>query len=336
MAALSVPIRYINNGEPLNEITLNRGLLDSQVNLEKLFVDVNAYDPGTVEAEANRVVLRDSQGRSKFGVPEHDQHAWRVADHLVFREFLLDSQDYIKLDRLRKASTSQQGIVKLVDSYTSTSKIMAPTADALRRAYNILLDRIKDLENQLANLPRANTNGKYGVTTLADTVFYNPLDNRNNMATTPAAVAKVYDDVVNYWHDWFNDNFSTEFFGAGQMGKIIGWTHQRLPSGLILSMGAASTGPGGYTDITLPFTYPNGRLSVIAAEQHSNGWFLEGSPTDGSHVHPTIYGFNVNESKPTTGGGPIHTIRIYGARIFSDGIPRLGKGLAFNWMIIGH
>lgn len=141
---LNVPLRYINDGEPLDEVTLNRYTQDTQANLENLFSRVDDYDPGTTDAISGRVVLRDNNATTRFGVPSHDQHPWRLNEFREFEYFLFDSSGYIRNSNLRKSSTDQQGIVQLVDSYTSNSSVMAPTADALRRAYNSLKDYVDD------------------------------------------------------------------------------------------------------------------------------------------------------------------------------------------------
>lgn len=221
--ALTVPLRYINDGEVLNEITLNRALLDAQTNLEDLFNRVDAYDPGTSEAEANRVVLRDGQGTAKFGTPSHDEHPWRLAEYQVFYEFLLDNEDFILLDRLRKASTTQIGVVQLDDTYSSsTSVITAPTSNALKAAYDELSQRIDDLEDDLNNFPVADTSGTYGITTLADTIF--PGDNRETLVPTPKAVHDYVHAVVD----------------AIEMPTIYRWTNVRDDNPSVTDYGLAN------------------------------------------------------------------------------------------------
>lgn len=163
--SLNTPIRYINDGEPLDEVVLNRYVQDSQQNLENLFSRVDGYDSGTTEAISDRVVLRDNDATSKFGVPTDDQHPWRLNE---FREYMYeyfeesdrsnnDPMMILNYDHLPKATNSTPGITKLIDSYTSSDGSNAPTAEALGDFYRWLIDN-----NLVAldRLPKATTSSQ--------------------------------------------------------------------------------------------------------------------------------------------------------------------------------
>lgn len=144
--AVNTPLRYINDGEPLDEVVLNRSNLDTLANLENLFSRVDGYDGGTPDAESDRVVLRDNNATAKFGVPSEDQHPWRLNE---FREYMFEyfeesdrsNTDPLKIlnyDHLPKATATTPGITQLINSYTSSDGDNAPTAEALGDLYRWL------------------------------------------------------------------------------------------------------------------------------------------------------------------------------------------------------
>lgn len=64
------PIRYINNGEPLDQVTLNRYMYDTQINLEVLFASVKGSAvTGEVKEIPNSFVKRDDRGTTQFSPP---------------------------------------------------------------------------------------------------------------------------------------------------------------------------------------------------------------------------------------------------------------------------
>jgi len=77
---LSKPLRYINNGEPLNEVILNRGFRDVEENLEELFSRIGGARIGVPEDEADTVVRRDENGVAEFGEPTNSKHPLRGND----------------------------------------------------------------------------------------------------------------------------------------------------------------------------------------------------------------------------------------------------------------
>ena len=77
---LSKPLRYINNGEPLNEVILNRGLRDIEDNLEELFSRIGGATIGTPDPTADAVARRDENGTAEFGSPTTDKHPLRGND----------------------------------------------------------------------------------------------------------------------------------------------------------------------------------------------------------------------------------------------------------------
>lgn len=67
---LHVPIRYINNGEPLDQVTLNRYMYDVQQNLEALFASLGGSAiSGEVDEIPNSLVKRDAHGTTQFAAP---------------------------------------------------------------------------------------------------------------------------------------------------------------------------------------------------------------------------------------------------------------------------
>lgn len=77
---LSKPLRYINNGEPLNEVVLNRAYRDIEENLEELFGRIGGARIGVSEADPDTVVRRDDNGVAEFGEPTKETHPIRGGD----------------------------------------------------------------------------------------------------------------------------------------------------------------------------------------------------------------------------------------------------------------
>lgn len=77
------PIRYINNGEPLNEDTLNRFAEDTQSNLHQIISELENLKSslyGTVEETPHKLALRDQYGTTQFGAPRIEQNPLRLVD----------------------------------------------------------------------------------------------------------------------------------------------------------------------------------------------------------------------------------------------------------------
>ena len=98
---LSKPLRYINNGEPLNEVVLNRALIDVSDNLEELFSRIGGARIGVPEAEPDTVVRRDDNGVAEFGEPTSDKHPLRSTD-------VVNNLDSDQTDRPLSASMGKQ------------------------------------------------------------------------------------------------------------------------------------------------------------------------------------------------------------------------------------
>lgn len=81
---LFVPIRYINNGEPLDQATLNRHGFDIQENLEEIISRLNASGSnGSVEEIPNTLALRDENGTTQFAAPIVGTNPLRLMDSSV-------------------------------------------------------------------------------------------------------------------------------------------------------------------------------------------------------------------------------------------------------------
>lgn len=81
---LHVPIRYINNGEPLDQVTLNRYMYDTQENLEELFKSLGAVSvDGEVQEIPNSLVKRDAYGTTQFSAPRVGTNPLRLNDSSV-------------------------------------------------------------------------------------------------------------------------------------------------------------------------------------------------------------------------------------------------------------
>lgn len=80
---LFVPIRYINNGEPLDQITLNRSGFDVQSNLEEIIARLTGVEGGTGGSVAeipNTIALRDANGTTQFAPPIKSTNPLRLGD----------------------------------------------------------------------------------------------------------------------------------------------------------------------------------------------------------------------------------------------------------------
>lgn len=81
---LKTPIDYINNGEPLDQQTLNRYIYDVQENLEELFRLVNgAGKDGSVDEIPDTLALRDEYGTTNFTEPRTGTNPLRLNDSSV-------------------------------------------------------------------------------------------------------------------------------------------------------------------------------------------------------------------------------------------------------------
>ena len=98
---LSKPLRYINNGEPLNEVVLNRALIDVKDNLEELFSRIGGATIGVPEPDPETVVRRDENGAAEFGEPTKDNHPIRSTD-------VVNNLDSSQTDRPLSASMGKQ------------------------------------------------------------------------------------------------------------------------------------------------------------------------------------------------------------------------------------
>lgn len=80
---LFVPIRYISNGEPLDQITLNRYGFDMQENLEQIIarvVGVEGSVAGSVPEVPHTLALRDVNGTTQFAAPIVSTNPIRLGD----------------------------------------------------------------------------------------------------------------------------------------------------------------------------------------------------------------------------------------------------------------
>jgi hypothetical protein len=220
--ALLNPIRYINDGEPLNEVTLNRPALDVSTNLASLFSSVDGYDNGTPEAQSDRVVLRDDTATAKFGVPSNDQHPWRLNE---FREYMfeyfehtdrsnIDPMMIINYDHLPRATASTPGITQLIDSYIGSDGDNAPTAEALGDLYRWLVTGGNPTGEVHRNrLPSASVTSS-GIIKLNDSYSSNSLSN----APTSNALYQLYLLMQENFSDVANDMpKSLDVFSFDQM-----------------------------------------------------------------------------------------------------------------------
>lgn len=82
---LFVPIRYINNGEPLDQVTLNRYGFDVQENLEEIIarLDGSGGGTGSVAEIPNTLALRDDNGTTQFAAPVVGTNPLRLMDASV-------------------------------------------------------------------------------------------------------------------------------------------------------------------------------------------------------------------------------------------------------------
>lgn len=199
--ATSKPVRFVNDGEPLDEVVLNRSNLDIESNLDDLYSRVDGYDPGTSDAISDRVVLRDKNATAKFGVPSDDQHPWRLNE---FREYMFeyfeesdrsntDPMKIINYDHLPSATGSTPGVTKLIDSYTSTDKDSAPTADALGDFYRWLIaNNLVDRDR----LPKASTSTQ-GIVQLVNSCGSTSVTKAPTAAALNSCLQDIRDQLTN-------------------------------------------------------------------------------------------------------------------------------------------
>lgn len=80
---LFVPIRYINNGEALDQVTLNRDTTDIQQNLEEIIdrlVTLESSSGGSVTETPDTLALRDEYGTTQFSAPRIATNPFRKGD----------------------------------------------------------------------------------------------------------------------------------------------------------------------------------------------------------------------------------------------------------------
>lgn len=78
---LFTPIRYINNGEALDQANLNKMGYDIQANLEEIISQLGASGLSSdVNETPNTVALRDENGTCKFSSPTLGEHPLRLND----------------------------------------------------------------------------------------------------------------------------------------------------------------------------------------------------------------------------------------------------------------
>ena len=103
-------IRYINDGEPLDQVTLNRYTYDIQENLEELFDRTGGSSSiGEVENIPDTIALRDNYGTTKFSTPREGTNPLRVND-IVNR---LDSNE---VDRPLSAAMGSALVTRLKEA----------------------------------------------------------------------------------------------------------------------------------------------------------------------------------------------------------------------------
>lgn len=79
---LFATIRLINDGDALDEVSLNRFAYDIQANLEEIFRILGEIQDtsGTADLIPDTLVQRDTNGTAKFGTPTEPEHPVRLAD----------------------------------------------------------------------------------------------------------------------------------------------------------------------------------------------------------------------------------------------------------------
>lgn len=105
---LFVPIRYINNGEPLDQVTLNRYGFDVQENLEEIISrlsTVEGSENGSVVEIPHTLALRDANGTTQFAPPIVGTNPMRLMDFTT-------------------AATAGKGVVR---NQNGTASFSAPT-----------------------------------------------------------------------------------------------------------------------------------------------------------------------------------------------------------------
>jgi hypothetical protein len=90
---------------------------------------------------------------------------------------------------------------------------------------------------------------------------------------------------------------NSAFQGANQ--SLVANGYQKLPGGLILQWGLATSGAGGNTLITFPITFPSGVLRIITASPFGNIINGVGSTTSSN--------FNAASTVANTGAGSVGT-----------------------------
>lgn len=128
---LYIPIRYINNGEPLDQVTLNRNGYDTQENLEEIIsrlTTVEGATGGEVTEIPDTLVLRDTYGTAQFVAPRVATNPLRLAD-LV---------NNLTTDQASRALTAAMGvhIKSLIDNLESKVETAVPPGAVLGFAMN--------------------------------------------------------------------------------------------------------------------------------------------------------------------------------------------------------
>jgi len=96
--------------------------------------------------------------------------------------------------------------------------------------------------------------------------------------------------------------------------------YQKLPSGVIVQWGNATTVDGNTDTYSFPITFPNACRVVIANEASVSGW----GPTN---PQPTVYGTLILSASQ---------FRVSGVRIQTSGVPIFEGGIGFSWIAIGY
>jgi len=263
---LYTPIVLYSNGEPLDEITLNRALHDIQVNLEQAITNIEDVLNATSEAVPFSLVRRDAAGQSKFGTPTDEQHVIRVAEFRVLDEYVKDlinqTTQNVKRSRLPWASLSDRGIVQLNNSTNSTIQDQAATPYAVKKAYDHASSAMSAANSARAAIPD-----------VIDAVDSNDTDD----AGSANAVRLAYENAQSLWDIFINEHDDPS------PGQNSGWFN--LPGGLIVQYGwIVLESPVEQKSINFPKPFQNRAFIVIG----SKGAYFDKESSG-------MYGFDVKD-----------------------------------------
>lgn len=96
--------------------------------------------------------------------------------------------------------------------------------------------------------------------------------------------------------------------------------YQKLPSGIIVQWGNATTVDGNTDTYSFPIAFPTACRVVIANEASVSGW----GPTN---PQPTVYGTVILSASQ---------FQVSGVRIQTSGVPIFEGGIGFSWIAIGY